>query len=120
MSENITSIKTLEPNEAGIYTLDREAKVMLLQLLRDGTYTRNDAERLARKLDINGLIIFGQYEECKIPESAICNSGFKALEAKCRTCNLIAGCFYWREYGKAFTFDADIIAMLKTSAQDGK
>lgn len=118
MSEHKTSIISLKPNEAGIYTLDREAKVMLLQLLRDGTYTSDDGERLARKLDIDNTMFVGY--ECSIPESAICNSGFNALEAKCCTCSNIAGCFYWREYGKALTINPDIRAMLKAGAQDEK
>lgn len=109
-------IKPLEPDAAGVFALDKEAKVMLLQILKDGIYTKDMGQQLARKLGAQTLV-FVKYES-KVPESAICENGLKALEAKCRNCNLVAGCFYWREYGKGLTRDADMLAMLETKPQD--
>jgi len=94
---SIADIHRLTADDSGIITLDKEAKGMLLQILRDGKLTKEAGHRLSIKL---GLAVITYFEADKIPEAYVCGKGFAALESACLACGLASGCTYWQEYGK--------------------
>lgn len=104
--------KPLEPDAAGVYVLDKEAKVMLLQMLKDGFCTEDMSQQLARKLGTQPIAITFA---CDVPESAICHNAFETIEARCKLCPLIDGCSYWKSYGLHYTNDMALYHRLKNN-----
>jgi len=106
----LSDMHRLEADENGMITLDAEAKGMLLQILSDGKFSKETGHRLSIKM---GLAVITYFVDEEIPESSLCSKGIGGLVDTCRNCAQVGGCFYWREYGSAYTRDAKILNAVK-------